>query len=171
MLDRLRHFWTYITAHPSDIGWAAFFALFFALILGLLDRQGRVRTGIRHLKNRWAEQSAARLGKRIKELQAQRDRYAAFLTSDKALYLATFRIVIGILVAIAVGAGFMVLTEMFPRSGLSLMAIFFYFLAVVLGVQGVKISSLDTPAKVIATVIKLNEEISDLNKKLGAMAK
>jgi hypothetical protein len=171
MLDRLHGFWTYITAHPSDIGWAAFFALFFALILDLLDRQGRIRTGIRHLKNKLAERSTARLRNRINQLETQRNRYAEYISSNKALYLDTFRTVIGMLMGVVVGSGFAVLMDLLRIQFLGVLAVYFYILAVIFGIQGFKISSLDSNAKITATIIKLNEEISDLKKKLEERAR
>jgi hypothetical protein len=170
-MDRWHRYWAYIATHASEIGWAAFFGLLFGLIFDLMNPEGRVRTGFRHLKNKLSERSAARLGERIKQLETQRDRYAAYLSSDKALYLATFQIVIGMLVSIAFGAGLEVLSDIVPIRFPGLLAVFCYFLATAIGIQGFKISSLDTREKVTEMVAKLESEIADLKNKLEAITK
>lgn len=160
--------WNCLTLHSSDIWLAAFFAIVCALVLDVLSPESRVRAGVRHIKNKLSERSVLRLQKRIEQLQAQRDRYASFLSSDKALYLATFQIVIGILVAIATAAGLTGLGEMLPFP-FGMFAIFFYAMAIIIGLQGFKVSSLDTRAKVTETVAKLESEIEALQTKLAEM--
>jgi hypothetical protein len=171
LMDRLRLLWAFIVSHWLEIVLAAIFAIIFGLILDLFTPGSRLRAGIRHIKNKLSERSAARLRERIGQLEKSRNDVAAYLSSDKALYLATFRIVIGILVAMATGTGLALLNNMVPYSHLDLLAGFFYFVAIVIGIQGFKTSSLDTPAKVTAMIIKLNSEIDDLRKKLEVMAK
>lgn len=171
LVGRLRLLWTFIVSHWLEIVLAAIFAIIFGLILDLFTPGSRLRAGIRHIKNKLSERSAERLRERIRQLETFRNDVAAYLSSDKALYLATFRIVIGILVTMATGAGLAMLDNIFPSSPLGLFAGCFYFLAVVIGIQGFKTSSLDTPAKVTAMIIKLNSEIDDLRKKLEAMTK
>ena len=170
-MEKLHLLWDFIASHWFEIVLAAIFAIVFGLILDLFTPGSRLRAVIRHIKNKLSERSAERLRTRIKQLKMSRDNVAAYLSSDKALYLATFRIVIGILVAIATGAGLALLNNMVPYSRLDLLAGFFYFLAIVIGIQGFKTSSLDTPAKVTEMIIKLNSEIADLEKKLEAIAK
>jgi hypothetical protein len=170
-MNRLRLLWSFIVSHWLDIVLAAIFAIIFGLILDLFTPGSRLRAGIRHIKNRLSERSAARLRERIKQLETYRNEVAGYLSSDKALYMATFQIVIGILVAIATGAGLTLLNNMVPYSHLDLMAAFFFFVAIVIGMQGFKTSSLDTAAKVTAMIIKLNSEIADLREKLEARAK
>jgi hypothetical protein len=170
-MDKLHLLLDFIASHWLDIALAAFFAIFFGLILDLFTPGSRLRAVIRHIKNKLSEQSAERLRNRIKQLETSRNNVAAYLSSDKAPYLATFNIVIGILVAIATGAGLTLLNNMVPYSHLDILAAFCYFLAIVVGIQGFKTSSLDTPAKVTAMIIKLNSEIDDLRKKLEAMVR
>ena len=170
-MEHLRRYWIYAINHPEDIAWAAFFAFFFWLIFDLLSRDGRVRTGFRLIKNKLSERSVAKLRERIKQLEKQRDNVAAFLTSDKALYLNTFRILIAMLVMISVGAGITVLGESFPISPFNVFAVIFYAVAATIGIQGAKISALDTREKVTEMVAKRNAEIADLKLKLGKMAK
>jgi len=171
-MDRWHRYWTYLVTHKGEIGWAAFFGLLFALALDFADPNGRIRTGIRHLKNKWSERSVAQLRKRITALQARRDTVASYLSSDKALYLTSLRFVISMLLTVALGAGTSVLGDKFPTLGpLFLFALFFYFLAVVIGVQGLTISALDTQAKVTEMLAKLDSEIANLEQKLKAMIK
>ena len=168
-MDRWHRYWTFTVAHLLEIVLAAIFALIFALILDLLDPDGRIRTGIRQVKNKWSERTARALQKRIKQLETGRDEVATYLTSDKALYLATFRIVISMLFSIAAGAAITALGDIFPVGPFGLFSILFYGLAVAIGIQGFKISALSTRAKVTEMVEKLDSEIEDLKKKLQAM--
>jgi hypothetical protein len=170
-MERLHNFWNYIVTHPADIGWAAFFGLVFALILDVLDREGRIRTGHRLLKNKIAERSVAKLQERIKQLQIFRDTLATYLTSDKALYLSTFRVIIIMLVVITIGAAVSALGGTFQIRGAGLFAVFVYALAVAIGIQGIKLSSLDTHDKILKMIAERNDEIADLEKKLEAMVK
>jgi len=169
-MDKLHHLWDFIAGHWFEIVLAAIFAFVFGLILDLFTPGSRLRAVIRHIKNKLSERSAERLRERIKQLKMSRDNVVAYLSSDKALYLATLRIVIGMLVAIATGAGLALLNNMVAHSPLDFFAGLFYFLAIVIGIQGFKTSSLDTTAKVTAMIIELNSEIADLEKKLEAIA-
>lgn len=162
-MDNLHLLWDFIASHWFEI----VLAVVLAVIADLLGIGSRLRTGIRHIKNKLSERSARRLRERIKQLEAQRARYAAYLSSDKALYLATFQIVIVILTFMALGAGITIL----PIRGINLVSAFCYFVAVIGGIQGFKISALDTRAKVSEMVAKLDSEIMDLQKKLAAMTK
>jgi hypothetical protein len=158
----------WLTLHSSEIWLAAFFAIVFALVLDVSSPESRVRAGVRHIKNKLSERSVLRLQKRIQQLQVQKDRYVSFLSSDKALYLATFQIVIGVLVAIATAAGLTALGEMLSLP-FGILAIFFYAIAIIIAFQGFKVSSLDTRAKVTETVVKLESEIAALQTKLAEM--
>ena len=124
-MEQLRRFWLYAVNHPEDIAWAAVFAFVFWLISDLLSRDGLVRRGFRIAKNKLSERSVSKLRERIKLLEKQRDDIAAFLSSDKALYLNTFRIVIAMLVMIAIGAGITVLGEIFQSALLTSLRSYF----------------------------------------------
>jgi hypothetical protein len=174
-MDRLHDYWKWVADHRVDLVVAAAFALVFAVIIGvmieLVGLGALIRNAVRHFKNKQSERSATRLRERIKLLEAQRDRYTAYLTSDKALYLATFRIVIGILMFMATGAGIMAFDEVIPVPRVGLVGIFCYFIAFIIGAQGFTISSLDTREKVSQMITKLEAEIADLKNKLEAIAK
>ena len=57
--------WNHITMHREEIGWAIVLALIFAIIADILGIGTRFREALRQLRNRIAEQSTSRLGKRI----------------------------------------------------------------------------------------------------------
>jgi hypothetical protein len=160
-MAKLHLLWDFIVSHWFEI----VLAVFLAVIAELLGIGSRLRTVIRRIKNKLSERSVGQLRKRIKLLETQRDRYAAYSSSDKALYLATFTIVIGMLLAIATGAALAELSDILPPSPLGIMAVFFYILAIIIGIQGFEFSSLDTRAKVSEMVAKLESEIADLKKK------
>lgn len=150
---------------------AVVFGCIIAVIFEILDIGSRLRAGIRRIKNKSAEASAKQLRERIKQLETQRDNYAAYLSSDKALYLATFRIIIGILICMTLGAIFPVLNQFVRVPLIESFSIFFYGVAVVAAAQGLKISSLDTRQKVSEVVAKIESEILDMQKKLETIAK
>jgi VIT1/CCC1 family predicted Fe2+/Mn2+ transporter len=165
-MDRLHQYWDWALTHQGDIWLAAGFGLFFALILDVLSPEGRIRTLIGAIQNKLAEQSEARLRERIKELERERDRYAAYLSSDKALYLASFRIVMAILGGFAAGALLSAIAYLTGYSPMEITAIPVYITVMALAVQGGRISSLDTRDKVVAMVEKLDAEINKLTMKL-----
>ena len=166
-MDKLHLLWGFVANHWFEI----VLAVLLAVIADLLGIGSRLRTRIRHIKNRFSERSARRLRERIKQLESQRDRYVAYLSSDKALYLATFSIVIGMLLTIATGAALTESSGLLPPLPLGFLGVFFYLLTIVIGIQGFKIASLDTRAKVSEMVAKLDSEIETLQKKLEAIGK
>lgn len=170
MWNLLHRVWSHLSAHPEDIAWAAFFALLFALILDSLDENGRVRTGIRHIKNKRAERSVTQLRKRIDALKVRRNTIASYLDSDKALYLTILRIVIVMLIAIATGESVLVVGGL-GLGPIIVFAIFFFALAIVGGIQGLKTTELDSREKITETITKLDSEITDLQTKLQAMTR
>jgi hypothetical protein len=140
-------------------------------VLDLMSSDGRVRTGIRLIGNKISEQSVTRLRNRIKELEGFRDTIAAYLSSDKALYMATFRVVVGMLICIAAGGGLTIIADFLKPSPFRVFALVFYAMGVLIGAQGTKIVELDTTAKVTAMIMKRNAEIADLKQKLEEMTK
>jgi hypothetical protein len=160
--------------HEADLVVALIFAAIFALVFAVaveLVLGNLIRNGMRHLKNRLSERSAKLLRERIKQLETQRDGIAAYLASDKALYLATFRVVISILILIAMGLAVTALGDTFRiyYPPIIIISLLFYLLAIVGGAFGFSISGLDTRAKVTERVEKLDGEIADLKKKLDKL--
>ena len=159
----------YVWDHREVIGWAAFFGFFFWAIFDPWGSDSRIRAVIRHIKNKLSEQSAARLRKRITELQKARDVVALYLASDKALYLAQFRMVIVMLMLICIGGALGLLGQLVPSPNFRVLGIAMYGFAVTLGFFGIQFSLLDTRQKVAELLAKRDEEIADLQRKLEAM--
>ena len=163
--------WHRLIAHPEEIVWAAIFALIIWMIADPWVGDSRIRALIRHIKNKLSEQSAARLRKRITELQKARDVIALYLTSDKALYLAQFRMVMVVLLLICVGAALGLLGQLVRSPNFGVLGIAMYGFAVILVLFGIQFSLLDTRQKVAELLAKRDEEIADLQRKLEAMTK
>src|SRR5450631_3114164 len=79
--------------------------LLVALVLGVmvdLFRVGSIlRNSARRIKNKLAEQSVARLRKRISKLESYRNTVSSY--ADKALYLGTLRAIIILLAYMSIG--------------------------------------------------------------------
>jgi hypothetical protein len=165
------HIRAYISVHQTEMIWGAIFAIIAGAIYDVLNFRSRVFAGIRRVKNKWSERSAARLRKRIKVLEVSRDWSVASLSSDKLLYLTTFRVLFIMLIAMAGGLGISVLLTAFPSAALAPSPVFCYAFAVVIGVQGVRFSLLDTRAKITERVTELESEIAGLERKLKTMTK
>jgi hypothetical protein len=74
-MHRLHDVGRWVIGHQIDIGMAALFALFFAVIIEATGLGALARSAVRHIKNKLSQRSAARLRERIKQLETQRDRY------------------------------------------------------------------------------------------------
>jgi hypothetical protein len=88
------------TEHWKDI----VIALIFAVLVDFLGLGHRMREWIRLIQNKLAERSAAKLRKRLLELQLMRNNLDAMLTSDRELYMMTLRIMMSVLVLLSSGA-------------------------------------------------------------------
>jgi hypothetical protein len=163
-MDRWHHITLFYQAHEFENWLAIGCALFFAVVLELLKFGSRLRGAIRWVNNKFAERSAADLRKRIDQLQNSRAQYAAYLTSDKALYLGTFKLVSGAICSLAIG---LLLAEFAVAFWpLHIFASLFYILAVALGVQGATISALDTRDKITKIIEKLDSDMAALHQLL-----
>lgn len=170
--------WNHLVTHAEEIGWAAVFALLFAIVFDLASPDSRIRGMIRHLKNRWSEYSIARLEKRIDQLKLQRDRYTRFLESVRSQYLVAFQFVLATLIFMAMGLAisemdpiFSIITRTRPLffGPYRALSICVFIVAGAVAIQGVKIVSLDSPSKMIAFIGKLSAEIQGLESKLKEM--
>jgi hypothetical protein len=172
-METLKHILYLFADHWREIFWAGVFALVFAVMLELLDFRSRLRGSIRFLKNKWSERSAGRLRKRISELRKQKDVFLAYMSSDKRLYLATLRFAIGVGVLIAAGEATAGAADILSRFNLIVgdefhfMGVFCYGMAVAVGIQGIKISHLNSADRLSEIVGKLENEIEELNIKLS----
>jgi hypothetical protein len=165
----LQHAWNYASTHKEVIGWAAFFGFFFWAFFDPWGADSRIRALTRRIKNKLSEQSAARLRKRITELEKAREVFALYLASDKAFYLAHFRIVILFLMLISCGGALGILGQLFPGPNYHLLGLMVYALVIALGFFAVEFSTLDTKEKIAGMLAKRDAEIANLRQKLEAM--
>ena len=167
--------WNHLVVHREEIWWALLFAVIIGLILEFLSVGSRTRSGIRLIKNKLAEHSVADLRKRIDALQRSRDYYVSFLSSDKALYLSTFQVVLLDLLFISIGSAILVfdhiesLRNAFPLvRSLDIWGGGFFIFAVATSLYGLRLTSLVTREKIAEVVAKIEVEISGLQAKLEA---
>ena len=78
--------------HQHDIAPAVILALVFAVIADTVRFGSAIRTMVRIIRNTIAELSEANLRMRIEEQAGVRQRIAAYLTSDNAIYMRAFRL-------------------------------------------------------------------------------
>ncbi len=152
------------------------FAVVFAIIADTLRVGSIVRAGGRRIKNKLSERSAARLRKRIAQLETYRNRINSYASSDKALYLNMFQTVLVVLIFMCMGAIVSILSLL---QGLSapnelnpvyLFPIILFALAIAVAASALKIAVLDSRSKISALVAELDSEIANLRQKLNAYA-
>jgi hypothetical protein len=128
--------------------------------------------------NLLSEHSAQNIRNRIKALETQRDEYLSYTTSDKALYLYAFRLLLVIIIFLSFGTILFALEHvlgaidpaaqnLFVLSGFG---IFCFVTAMASAIYGAKITSWDTKDKILGEIAKLNKEIADLTSKLEEKA-
>ena len=78
--------------HQHDIAPAVILALVFEVIADTVRFGSAIRTMVRIIRNTIAELSEANLRMRIEEQAGVRQRIAAYLTSDNAIYMRAFRL-------------------------------------------------------------------------------
>ncbi len=167
LLAGVRDFWV---RHWIEI----VLALAFAAVMDSLRVGSVIRNVPRRIKNKIAEQSVKRLRTRIRELEQQRDATARYLSSDKALYLATLRVVLGVLLCMCMAGTLITLSNFraFPQfaevrgAPFELFTLLFLGLGIVLVLAGTRITSLDSQGKVSEMIAKLDGEIAVLQAKL-----
>lgn len=150
--------------HSSDL----MFALLFAIIADLLRIGSLIRSGLRKMKNRLAEQSVARLRKRIIELEQYRETIRLYLTAERALYLHILGMVLAVLVLMCMTGIVLMLGRFRLLPNAEILATGVLMIAVVFGTYGVRLASMDTRPKVSELITKLDGEISELKAKLVA---
>jgi hypothetical protein len=153
---------SFIGAHWLEI----VLAIAFAIFVDFVGVGSYLRAGVRHLKNKLSERSVGRLRKRIKELERLKAGIETYLTSDKALYLATFRCILVVLLCIVTGLIMTIADRIDPRSSYYMAAFVPYGAALAIVVHGLKISSLDTRAKIIRMVAGIMVDTTRLRMKL-----
>jgi hypothetical protein len=142
---------------------AIFFALVFAIVADLLRVGSRIRDLVRFIRNKFSEYSVAQLQTRIKQLKKYRDSLALMMSSDKAHYLGMFRLILGILLCMCIGAGFFITGDFVAAHFfMDLLAAFMLSIAIALAGQGLTVASWDTRPKVAEQIKKHDEEIANL---------
>jgi hypothetical protein len=170
-MNRLSVWWHWVVNHQTELWIGAVFGAFFALIFDLVSVDSRIRAGIRHIKNKLSEQSVSRLRKRIEQLEAQRNRYASYLSSDKALYLVTLQGLLLAVICMAFGAACAGIADISRNVLFKLWSIAFYGGAIPFGFMGIRFALLDSRAKVAKVVEKFDSELLELKTKLGDKTK
>lgn len=159
----------FVIQHWIELVIGAVFAILCAVLADFVQPASRLRAAVRHFKNKLAEQSAARLRTRIAQTELYRDRVAAYLASDKALYLATLQFSLGILLLMCVAAASFLIGRLTLIPGQSeLLALAPIVGAIIIGVYGVRMASWDTRPKISEVIAKLDGEITELRAKLDA---
>jgi hypothetical protein len=150
------------------------FAIFDLLPIG----DSRIRGLIRWVKNKISEYSTAQLQKRIKELEKYRDSLKLMMTSDKLLYLSTFKTILGTLIFVCIGMILFTLRHSVmlepaavvdPRAlntlfVLDMGTILIFAMAIVVAISGVSMALLDTRPKLEEQIAKYDKNINDLKK-------
>jgi hypothetical protein len=151
----------------------AIFVIFDLLPFG----DSKIRGLIRWIKNKISELSTGRLQKRIKELEKYRDSLKQMMTSDKLLYLATFKTVLGTLIFLSIGMMLLTLRHsvMLAAPGtvdpraldifllLDMTTIAIFAIAIVVAIAGVSTALLDSRPKLAEQISKYDKNINDLN--------
>lgn len=136
----------------------------------------KILGSIRWIKNKISEHSTEQLEKRIKELEKYRDSLKQMMTSDKLLYLTTFRAIFGTLIFMCIGALLLTLRHSVmlataaatdPAAANSFFAldmgtIFMFTIAIVVAIAGASTAQLDTRPKLEEQIAKYDKNITDL---------
>jgi hypothetical protein len=154
-------------------------ALTFAIVVDVFSIGSFIRRAIRLLLNKLSELSVAYLRHRIRVLEQIRDRLVIYTSSDKALYLGTLRLVLGVLVLMEAGAILLVFDHldiaphltMFRPQTYTVFGVMCFTASIGIGIQGLRLSSLDTKVKLSEMIATADEQISALKAKLDARTK
>lgn len=153
------------------------FALIVTVLFELFDVGRKIRSSryVQQFRDKWSRRTIAQLEKQI----ANREKYRDTFVSDKAIYLGVFRIVVVMITCVAAGWTLLIIGHSWPfriffggqASLLDFWALLFFALTVIGGIQGVRISELDTKTKADEMVKKLNVEINSLKIELETLVR
>ena len=147
--------------------WGLFWALAIWVVFDLLRLGSFLRTLPRHAKNRLAELSVNRLRKRIRELERYRETLDLYRTSDKALYLHALAILAGILICLCT-AGLLAIGGRFGLLNWEILAGGFLLIALLLGMDALRLTAMDTRSKIAEKAATIGGEILAMKAKLEA---
>jgi hypothetical protein len=164
---------SFIASLLVELAFAAGFAVLAHLLYEALPEYSWPRAVARHLQNKLAERSVARLEARIEELE----RYVRMFRDDsrgnKTLYVNLLRAALAILTLIALGAACSAFEQVWPSllppsqmppRGLAALC---YLVGVLVGLAWlVPLKDLDSERRLAKRISKLESEIATLRKKL-----
>jgi hypothetical protein len=163
-----QNIWEWTIRHWPDV----VVAIFLAVLADVLRIGSLLRTAVRHLKDKLAEQSAEGWRTRIANQQQYRDRIAEYLGSDKALYLDALQMIMVVLMFVAFAIGILAIGNFFPGIlSFNALAALCALIAIVCGIQGIQRTYLDTPSKISTVVADLDKEIAAMKAKLPAVSR
>jgi hypothetical protein len=153
-------------AYHAYIDFAVSHPLYVAVVLALAAPYvlSALPTGVRHIKNMVSALSARRLQNRIIDLE----RYKESVNTDKALYLSILRIILLVLALMCISVMLLILQQLGFLFRGNVAALSIFAIALILGIQGLIVGSLDSRAKVSDLISKLDREIAGLRAKLAA---
>jgi hypothetical protein len=179
-MNTLHALWESVIKRPVEAFWGLVWALLIWLVTDPFLADSRILALIRHSKNKFAERSFATLSRRINEQQRQRDRIAAYLASDKGLYLDVLKFILGVLMLSCLGGAIILVGRIMwevgleagrPGPPLDLFALPPIGLAIFLAMCGIHwLTSTDTQEKVSERIAKLDGEIAKMRTKLHALS-
>jgi hypothetical protein len=148
--------WKWVVEHPIEAVIALLLAWVAALSIEFL------KTTWRSLRNMIDPKTVAEIDKRIKEhLEFRR-----IITNDKALYLAMFRTVLGVLFMLAIGAATFVLGDLEPDSravtGTKVASLAIFGLTSFICSVSMKTAFLDSKEKLDSRVAEIDSKIAKL---------
>ncbi|HWY21709.1 MAG TPA: hypothetical protein VNX26_10850 [Candidatus Acidoferrum sp.] len=152
--------------HQHDVLLAIALAFVFALVADLIRFGSLARKGVRLIRNKLAEMSEADLRARIDQQQFERARIATYLTSDKAMYMRAFYLLMQTLFMCMLGLVMMMASLMRVPFSFDIvaritraLALGAFGFAVMLCIEGMRLTSWDTKNKINEELARRDEEI------------
>jgi hypothetical protein len=146
--------------HWPDLVIAAVLGVF----IDLLRVGSRIREGWRWVKDKYAETSVAQINRRITEQEKYQNTLQSYLASDKAVYMAMLRAIVGMLLFMCTAGSILILGRMrlvqFPGS--EIVAFGVLVLTIVAGISTMQPGSFDV-AKISELIKKVDAELLALN--------
>jgi hypothetical protein len=150
----------WLIEHWIDVVVAIVLAVVCAILVDLLRVSSRVREGARWVKDKAAKSSVTRVNQRIAEQEKYRNTLQGYLGSDKLIYLAMLRSIVGLLLFMCIAGAILILGRLglivFP--GTELMAFGALAIAIAAGVSTIQFGSFDS-SKMLELINKIDSEI------------
>ena len=138
-------------------------AALLAVLVDVLRVRSRILEAWRWLKDKNAESSVVQINDRIAQQEKYRDMLQGYLASDKMLYLATLRSIVGILLLMCAAGAVLILGRLgfveFPGSEIVGFAVL--LLGIVAGIYTTQLGLFD-PSKMSGLIKNVDTEISKL---------